>query len=373
MGLEEDQIEQLRKNIDETDREIVRLIMERSRFVVEIGEKKRQGATTVYRPDREKEVYNKVVAVAHELYGDRLPLPEQSIRSIYREIMSGSIAIEGGPGVAYLGPPASFSHLAARHRFGSSIRTVPSDTIPEIFRAVESGRDVSYGIVPVENSTGGSVLLTLDTFLVSDLKIYAEHYERIRQNLIGPAGLRISEIKKLYTIKIAREQCRNWMQKNLHVSELEVIETSSTAQAAAMVAERKDGVAIASELAAETYGLEVIASGIQDNSNNLTRFLVIGRENCAPSGDDKTSIVCSVHDQPGSLFDILKPFYDNKVNMTRIESRTSRRQYGDYNFFIDFLGHYQDAMVVDILEKLKEKTTQLKLLGSYPRIDLPVG
>lgn len=366
----ENQISELRHKIDEADRNIVKLILERASLAKEIGERKRKDSTQLYRPDREKAVYENILAIAREYYGDNLPFPPEVLKSIYREIMSGSIAVEGGTGVAYLGPEASFSHLAVHHRFGSSIRGVPRDTIPDVFRAVESGREATYGIVPVENSTEGSVTLTLDMFLAFDLKIYAEHYERIRQNILGPEGMNLSDVKKIYTLKIVREQCRDWIQQNIKLSDVEIVETSSTAQAAALVAEKKDGAAIASELAAQTYGLQVLARDIQDNPNNVTRFLVIGRETCAPTGDDKTSVICSVNDRPGSLFELLKPFYEEGINMTRIESRSSRRSYGDYNFFIDFEGHHRDEKIARILERLEERTTFLKLLGSYPRISL---
>lgn len=371
MSQNEQEIRGLRDRIDDADREIVRLILERARLAKEIGEKKRSGAAPVYRPDREKEVYENIGRIARELFGEELPFPEKILRAVYREIMSGSIAIEGGPGVAYLGPPASFSHLAVRHRFGSSIREVPVDTVPDVFREVEAARDATYGIVPVENSIDGSVTLTLDMFLRFDLKIYAEHYERIQQNLIGPEGIDLADVRKVYTLKIVREQCRDWLQQNLQMSKIEFVDTSSTSAAAAMVAKNRDGVAIASELSAETYGLQVLARGIQDSPNNVTRFLVIGQEQCGSTGDDKTSIVCSVVDRPGSLYEILRPFHEAKINMTKIESRASRRFYGDYNFFIDFHGHRDDPGVQKIMEQLNERTSFLKWLGSYPRIDLP--
>ncbi|MDH5656121.1 MAG: P-protein, partial [Spirochaetia bacterium] len=167
------------------------------------------------------------------------------------------------------------------------------------------------------------------------------------------------------------EQCRNWLSSNLFIPEVEFVETSSTAAAAQIASEKKDGVAIGSELAAETYGLKIIASNIQDSMNNITRFFVMGKEQCPPTGDDKTSIVCSVSDRPGSLYEMLIPFHNSRINLTRIESVATRRSYGDYNFFIDFLGHANDEKISKILNELKARTAMLKILGSYPRADLP--
>jgi len=285
--------------------------------------------------------------------------------------MSGSLFIEGGPGIAFLGPFASFSHMATRKRFGSAVREFPVDTIFDVFRVVESREDVAYGLVPVDNSSGGSIGATLDMLLVSDLKVYAEQYIRVNQNLLAFEDIALDKIKKIYTIKIVYEQCRNWLKSNLNMAGIEIVETSSTAAAAQKVAEKKDGVAIASDLAAETYGLKIINPNIQDSMNNITRFFVMGKEQCPPTGDDKTSIVCSVNDKPGSLYDMLIPFHNAGINLTRIESVATRKTYGDYNFFIDFIGHIGEEKIKKILEDLETKTSMLKILGSYPRMDLP--
>jgi chorismate mutase / prephenate dehydratase len=374
MSLTEDEISEIRGRIDHTDQEIVRLIMQRADLVHGVGLKKKEADTPIYRPDREKQVYENILKFASELTGkpvEDLPFPEEALRHIWREIMSGSIAIEGGPGVAFLGPKASYSHLAVRQKFGSSIRENPTDTIPAVFRTVESGRDSSYGVVPVENSTEGSVTLTLDSFVDSDLKICAEEYVKINLNLLYPGEIALKDIKKLYTIKIVREQCRDWLSNNLPLSSIQVVETSSSAAAAAMAAEKKDGAAIGSDLAAETYGLSYAARSIQDYASNITRFLVMARRSSNPTGDDKTSIVCSVHDRPGSLFRLLRPFHDSGVNLTRIESRTARKAYGDYNFFIDFQGHTEDPLIQQILTQIESETSFIKILGSYPRASLP--
>lgn len=377
MAEREEELKRFRQEIDKSDKEIIRLLIERAEYAGKIGSVKRQEGLPVYRPDREKEVYSNILQYYREILQERekqaseeIPVfPEMALRSVYREIMSGTIALEGGPRVAYLGPPGSFSNMAVRSRFGSSVEGLPVDTIPSVFRAVESGRDADYGVVPVENTAGGSVHSTLDMFRDSELKIYAEQYIQVNHHLLYHTEIPVSDIKKLYTIKIAREQCRDWLSANLASSQLEVIETSSTAAAAKMALEKKDGAAIASDLAAEIYGLKTLARNIQDSLNNLTRFLILGNHFCRPSQDDKTSILCSVQDQPGSLFEILKPFYEHGINLTKIESRTTRRSYGEYYFFIDFLGHFQNSEVADILEAIRSHTTFLKILGSYPRSD----
>lgn len=371
MNSDDKNLSDLRKDIDMADREIVRWLMKRAEYARSIGRLKQSGFTPLYRPDREKEVYKNVTTYARELFGETLPLPESVLRNIYREIMSGSLFIEGGPGIAFLGPVASFSHLAVRGRFGSAIREFPVDSIPEVFRIVEARDDVTYGVVPVDNSSGGSVGATLDMLLISDLKVYAEQYIRVNQHLISNEDIPFKEIKKIYTIKIVYEQCRNWIHSNLNMAEVEIIETSSTASAARIVSEKKDGVAIASDLAAQTYGLKIISSNIQDSLNNITRFFVLAKNQCPPTGDDKTSIICSIKDKPGSLFEMLMPFHNGEINLTRIESVATRKTYGDYNFFIDFLGHTGDEKIKNILELLETKTSMLKILGSYPRADIP--
>jgi len=360
-----------RSRIDSIDKEIVRLIQERASLARKVGEEKRKSGMPVFRPDREKEVYENVGRVSKELFGDSPPLPVVSLEHIYREIMSGSIAIEGGPGVAYLGPQASFSHLAVRLRFGSSIREYPEDSIGEVFRAVEAGQEVSYGMVPVDNTLEGSIGQTMDLLLTSELKIYAEHYLRVNINLLCSQSIPLESVKKIYTLRIAREQCRVWLQQNLNMANVEVVEMPSTSAAARSAQENGDGCAIGSELAAETYGLNIIARNIQDNPNNLTRFFIIGTEQCPPTGDDKTSIICGVRDNPGSLYRLLQPFHDAGLNLTRIESRATRKSYGDFNFYIDFEGHRQDPKIAALLKTIEERTSLLKILGSYPKAAIP--
>lgn len=363
-------LEEWRKGIDEADREIVRQILKRTEFVRKIGEQKRGSGSPVYRPDREREVYRNILRYAHEAY-DSPPLPDEVLCNVYREIMSGSIAVEQGPAIAFMGPPSSFSHLACRQRFGSSVRELPVDSLAAVFRVVEARTEAAYGIVPIDNTTEGTVGPSLDLLLKYDLMVYSEQYVPIRINLLFHEPVQPQRIRKIYTNKIALEQCRNWFAQNLPLHGLEIIETASTAGAAQLASERRDGAAVASEMAAETYGLEFVARNIQDSSANMTRFLIVGHDQCAPTGDDKTSIICSVHDAPGSLFKMLHPFEESGVNLTKIESRPSRRSYGDYNFFIDFEGHRADAKVAQLLETTERNTSFLKVLGSYPRAEMP--
>ncbi|MDX1960348.1 MAG: prephenate dehydratase [Leptospiraceae bacterium] len=347
---------ELRKKIDALDEIIIEKIQERAGLASLIGEEKRKNGEPIYRPDREKDVYEKIKRL------NKGPLSDSALTSIYREIMSGSIAIEKGLDVGYLGPEGSFSHQAVRARFGASVASVQFPSIPEVFRAVESG-GCDYGVVPIENSSEGLVNSTLDMLLNSELQIYSEIYIKISLCLLGFEN-DLSKIKTLYGIKIANSQCKNWIAANL--ANCEIIETSSTAKAALMVAEKKEGVAIASKIASEIYGLEIIRENIEDLPNNSTRFLIIGKSQALPTSKDKTSIVFSVSDKPGALVQALKPFYDRNINLTKVESRPTRRNPWEYNFFIDFLGHEKDKVISEILNVLRENTTYLRVLGSYP-------
>lgn len=352
-------LSQLRQRIDELDIEIVNKIQERATVVSKIGEIKRSKGEEVFRPDREKDVYKRVTK------NNKGPLPDQTLISIYREIMSGSIAIEKALEVGYLGPEGSFSNQATRERFGASIKSTSFSSIPDVFRAVETGK-CDYGVVPIENSTEGLVNSTLDMFLNSDLLIYSEIYMRISIHLLG-YETDLSKIKTLYGIRIANLQCKHWINANL--PNVEIIETSSTAKAAMMVAEKKEGAAIASKISADIYGLNIIRESIEDLSNNTTRFLIIGKSQCLPTGNDKTSIVFSVADKPGALYLALKPFFENNINLTKVESRPTRRNSWEYNFFIDFHGHEKDEIISKVLSDLRDRATFVRILGSYPAVE----
>lgn len=349
-------LSELRKEIDHLDKEIVEKLQERARLASKIGDIKKLKGDPIYRPDREKEVYEKIKKM------NLGPLPDNALTSIYREIMSATIAFEKGLNIGYLGPEGSFSHQAVRARFGMSISTLQFASIPEVFRSVETGR-CDYGVVPIENSSEGLVNSTLDMLINSDLQIYSEIYTKISLYLLG-FETDLSKIKTLHGIKIANSQCKNWLAANL--PSCEIIETSSTAKAAQMVAEKKEGAAIASKIAADIYGLQIIRENIEDLPNNSTRFLIIGKSQCLPTGKDKTSMVFSVSDKPGELFLMLKPFYERNINLSKIESRPTRRNSWEYNFFVDFLGHEKDPEIKEIIDKIRERATFFRILGSYP-------
>jgi chorismate mutase/prephenate dehydratase len=356
MSSTEEELKNIRTQIDSLDEQIIDLIQRRASFAKEIGRVKKNSNDPIYRPDREREVYEKVSKKSNG------PLPPSVIRAIYREMMSGTIALEHPLKIGYLGPEGSFSHEALRTKFGSSIDSFPLPTIPDVFRAVESSQ-LDYGIVPVENSTEGQVSSTLDMFLETEVTIYSELYKKIQFSLLG-FNSDLKTIEKVYGIRIGNEQCRNWISANL--AHAEVIETSSTAMAAKTVAELKEGAAIASKIAGETYGLEIIREGIEDYSGNTTRFLVIGKTHCPATGNDKTSIVFSLANKSGALFSVLQKFNEHSVNLSKIESRPLKKNRWEYNFFIDFVGHKDEPKIKQILDSIRVECLGYRMLGSYP-------
>lgn len=368
-------INDLRNKIDQIDKEIVNLILKRAEYAYEIGIHKKNQLIAIYNPEREKQIYENIKKYYNEYYSKHKTehnYPLDALFYVYRELMSGMIRIEGGPKVAYLGPPGSFSHMAVQKKFGKSIEAIPYQSIREIFRDTEIGEKVKYGVVPVENTIGGSINNTLDEILLSSLNIIGEIFIKVSQNLLAKEKIELQKIKKIYTINIAKEQCINWLTQNLNISQIEFIEMPSTAAASEIVAKKGDGAAIGSELSADIYNLQILARNIQDASNNITRFWILSNtEENRISTTNKTSIIVGVHDKPGSLYSILEPFYKAKVNLTKIESRRTKRIYGEYNFFIDFIGHKSEKKIQKILKKLEEKSSFLKVLGSYPVGEIP--
>ena len=360
-----------RSRIDEIDSEIVSLIAERTCLAQKLGKIKSQTNSPVYCPKREKEVYQNIEALRQKKLELKNFSASLTLRAIYREIMSFAVKMEEGAKIIYLGPPASFSHLALYDRFGLNAKTDPVESIQEVFHEVESTEDYVLGIVPVENSTGGVIGITLDNLIRSDLQIYAEHYLRVRHHLLHAEKVDISSIQRLYLMPAVYEQCREWIHKYLDISKIEVIETASSAAAALEASEKKNGAAVASETAAETYNLQFISKNIQDTSNNITRFFILGKDQCSPTGDDKTSIVFSLSDFPGSLSEVLRLFEKRGINMSRIESRSSKRMFGEYNFFLDLEGHKKDKGIKELLKKIQRKSSFFKILGSYPKMPLP--
>jgi chorismate mutase/prephenate dehydratase len=347
-----------RKAIDKLDMQIVRLLNERTRHVLAIGEFKLKAGEEIYAPHRERAVLQRICKL------NEGPMTNESLRAVYREIMSSALSLEKSLTIAYLGPEATFTHQAAIRRFGSSLRYAAQKTIADVFAEVSKNR-ADYGVVPVENSTEGVVTHTLDMFVDSDLKIVAQIILPVQQCLLSNA--RRSQIRKIYVHPQSLAQCRGWMQNNLpHV---EIIETSSNARSAEMAAKERNTAAIAGVLAAEKYGLSVLEQDIQDNAANATRFLVLGRQ-CSPAtGNDRTSLMVSITDKVGALHHALAAFRRNRINLTKIESRPSKRKAWEYFFFIDCDGHVADGKVAKAIDHLQEECSYVKVLGSYPNSD----
>jgi chorismate mutase/prephenate dehydratase len=347
-----------RKAIDKLDAQIVKLLNERTRHVLAIGEIKQKAGEEIYAPHRERAVLNRV---------DRLnpgPITNESLHAIYREIMSSALSLEKTMKIAYLGPEATFTHQAAIRRFGASLKYTSLKTIADVFTEVGKNR-ADYGVVPVENSTEGVVTHTLDMFVDSDLKIVAQIVLPVQHCLL--ANCARSQIKKLFAHPQSLGQCRLWVQNNL--PKAEIIETSSNARSAEFAAKEKGTAAIAGILAAEKYGLDVLDYDIQDNAANATRFLVLGRQCSPPTGRDRTSIMISVTDKVGALHSALAAFRRYRINMTKIESRPSKRKAWEYFFFIDCDGHVQERKVETALKDLGQHCNFVKVLGSYPNAE----
>ncbi|MBI4368336.1 MAG: prephenate dehydratase [Candidatus Omnitrophica bacterium] len=350
-------LEDLRKKIDALDEKIIGLLGDRTQLALEIGKLKKAVSSEVYAPARESEIYRKIDALA------KGPLTKDALKAIYREIMSASLAMEKPVAVAYLGPEATFTHLASLSKFGSSVQYVPCTTITEVFAEVDHER-VDYGVIPVENSIEGAVSHSLDMFIDSDLKICSEILFEISHNLMANCDLK--NIRRVYSKAEVFGQCRLWLEKNLPRAEL--IESTSTSQAAHRACDEDGAAAIASKLAATLYNLHILAEGIEDLSHNVTRFLVVGRQMAEKTKNDKTSIVVSIKDKVGALYEMLDPIRKNSVNMTKIESRPSKKKAWDYYFFIDMEGHVQDEKVKKTLTAIEERVRFLKVLGSYPSV-----
>jgi chorismate mutase/prephenate dehydratase len=349
-------LEELRKRIDEIDVQLVNLLNERAGVVVEIGKLKAQAERPIYAPDREKQVLDKVVKA------NKGPLPDRTLVAIWREMMSGSFVLEKRPRIAYLGPGGSFSHTAAMLKFGRSVEYEPLADIRSIFDEISKGHS-DLGIVPIENSTGGGVIETLDALIDTDVKICAEVLMTIHHNLL--ANCTLEEVEKIYSKPEVFAQCRNWLASTFE--ETNTIAVASTAKAAQMAAEEAYAAAIGSKVAAELYGLEVVCENIEDISNNVTRFLVVSREDARPTGEDKTSAIFSTAHKSGALADVLEVFRKYSINLTNIQSRPSKKREWEYIFLVDFLGHRSDERVQAGLEEARQHCLQLSVLGSFPR------
>jgi chorismate mutase/prephenate dehydratase len=349
-------LQEHRKAIDRLDEQIVSLLNERTRHVLEIGALKNKAGKEIYAPHRELAVLDRLAKINDG------PITTESLRAIYREVMSSALSLEKTMTIAYFGPEATFTHQAAIRKFGSSLNYSPHKTIADVFTEV-SKRRADYGVVPIENSTEGVVTHTLDMFVDSDLKIVSQIILPIQQCLLGKG--RKDQIKKIYSHPQPLAQCRTYLQRHFH--ETEIVETSSTTRAAELAAREPYAAAIASSLAAERYNLQVFEKDIQDTAVNATRFLVLGRQCSPPTHNDRTSLMLSIADEVGALHHSLAPFSRYKLNMTRIESRPNKRKAWEYFFFVDFDGHYLDKKVARALAQVEKECTFIKVLGSYPK------
>jgi len=347
-----------RQAIDRLDGQIVRLLNERTKHVLAIGEMKLRAGEEIYAPHRERAVLQRLCHLNHG------PMTHDQLRAVYREIMSSALALEKSMAIAYLGPEATFTHQAAIRRFGSSLRYAAQKTIADVFAEVSKNR-ADYGVVPVENSTEGVVTHTLDMFVDSDLKIVSQIVLRVQQCLLSNAPR--TKIRKLFAHPQSLAQCRGWVQN--HLPRVEIVETSSNARSAEFAAREKFTAAIAGVLAAEKYGVRILEWDIQDNAANATRFLVLGRQCSPPTGHDRTSLMINITDKVGALHSALAAFRRYRINMTKIESRPSKRKAWEYFFFIDCDGHVNDRKVADAIRLLGEHCNFVKVLGSYPNTE----
>lgn len=349
----------VREKIDGIDREIVTKLNERVRLASDVARVKHEAGLPIYHPEREEQVLSKLEQI------NTGPLSAQAIRHIYREIISAMIALEKKLQIAYLGPEATYTEQAARKNFGSSLDYLPMATIADVFVAVEKG-EADYGVIPIENSTGGAVIHSLDMLADTDLQIINQVYLPIDHCLISNSPL--AEIREVHSKDQALLQCRQWLAR--HLPNAIQVDCSSTAQAVQKAGREQGIAAIASEIAAERYQVPIVARAIQERADNVTRFLVIARESGGKvgSGKDKTSIVISINDDVGALERALHPLSSRGINLTKIESRPSRRKAWDYLFFIDFKAHWNDAAVQEAVAELRQTCPMVKWLGSYPDV-----
>lgn len=350
-------LDDIRQQIDSIDRDLLELLSRRADLVHEVGVIKKRDGLQIYAPDREDALLRRLV----EMNQGRLP--EKSIKAIYREIMSAALALEEDLKIAYLGPEGTWTHQAAIKKFGHSVNYSAQPNFSDVFDQV-SRRAADYGVVPIENSTEGAVSHTLDLFVDSPLHICAQILLRIEHSLM--AAIPREQIKCLYSHPQVFGQCRNWLHR--HFPDVDLVEVSSTTKAAEIARDQaaQGAAALGGPLAAELYGLNLLEERIQDRSTNTTRFLVIGEKTCPPTGNDRTSLLFAIHDRPGSLVSALQAFDHCQINLSKIESRPSKRKDWEYIFYVDLAGHCEDDKVARALEELGQHCSMVKLLGSYP-------
>jgi chorismate mutase/prephenate dehydratase len=351
-----DPLDPLRANIDALDEKIVALLNERAKIVVEIGKVKQATNSPIYSPDREKAVLERIRQLNHG------PLSDRCLEAVYRELMSGSFALEKPLRIGFLGPVGTFSHAAAVRKFGSSVDYVELSDIPSVFEEVVRGHS-DYGMVPVENSIHGGVIDTLDAFLHSSARICAEVKITIHHNLLARQPW--EQVKRIYSKPEVFSQCRNWLSSTAKGRDIQP--AASTSKAAELASQEPGAAAIGSTMAGELYNLHVLFENIEDNPDNVTRFFVIGREPARKTGDDKTAIMFTTAHKPGALAEVLDVFRDTGINLTDIEKRPSKKVNWEYYFFIDAQGHIDDEAMKKAIDDAKKHCLQLTVLGSYPR------
>lgn len=359
MGKTSPELNKLREKIDALDTQLLELLNRRAQYALDVaGVKRDENADAqCYRPEREAKILRRLVAE------NKGPLSEETVVRLFREITSVCRALEDSLKIGYLGPPGTFTEEAARKHFGNAVETVGLKDIKDIFCSAES-REIAYGVVPVENSIEGVVTHTLDEFITSPLRIVGEIHLTIHQNLLSTAA-DMGEVKEVFGHRQALAQCRRWLTGNLpHIRQTEV---SSSSEATKRALNGKGSAAVAGEGAAKHYEVPILARKIEDQGDNTTRFLIVGDHDVAPSGEDKTSLLVSLHNRPGALVELLKPLQKYDVSMTRIESRPAGRANWEYVFFIDVQGHREDDTLKKALDELKAESSLFKLLGSYPR------
>lgn len=349
-------LQSLRKEIDEIDKQILHLLSKRAEIAIKIGEIKRKKGILFYDPVREKSIIENLTKQ------NKGPFPDETIKTLFREILSATLALQESQKVSYLGPEGTFTHLAAIKYFGSFAQLEPVDNIKNIFEYVEKGLS-KFGVVPVENSNEGTVTFTLDMFMQYEVKISGEIIIPISHHLLSLSGKK-EKIKKIYTHPHAKAQCREWLSKNL--PNIPLYDVASTAEAAKQASLDEDVAAIASDFAANLYGLNFVEKHIEDYKHNYTRFFIIGKTFPGKTGHDKTSVMFSLQDKPGALYNALKPFKEAGINLTKIESRPAKHRKWEYIFFVDFVGHIEEQKVNNALKEVEKFCIQLVHLGSYP-------
>ncbi len=357
----------IRNRIDAIDQELVALLNRRAELAREVGRAKAHSGAPIFVPHREQEVFARLQSL------NQGPLPDASLRAIWREVMSASFALERPLTICHFGQPGAFTHLAARLKFGESVTYTHVESIATVFSEVERGH-VDYGVVPIENSTDGTITDTIDAFLATHLRIINELHLRVRHHLMSRVPR--DRIRRIYSRHTVFGQCRTWLAANMPGVELvELVSTTKAAERAAEAPAEEGAAAIGNHEAATAFGLPVLASDLQDNPNNITRFVVIGAPERAaqPTGRDKTSLFFGVQDRAGALYDCLLPFHRAGISLSRIESRPSRRRPWEYLFFIDLIGHQGEPAVHAAIQELSRHTSTCEVLGSYPRAEQPLN